>query len=1131
MPATQAAKKRKGIDGSPVKTQAAPETAADTNGLATEESRSRLLSDLNRSFADASERLANWFSTNLPRTYFDDIDAATQLDHLKAIIALEMTGGKEEISLVNRDKTIYTFIKSGNYPGLLAEVVHTLPKDRNLREAKIYTSLDDAYIIDVFIYDPVTLSASDDQTPTRKPLFTNQGREQTEKLQRVVKYAAECRSRLEHLPTDSEIEQFLKRCDVTYVMSSPSDILVHQIDMLYALSYGSLARIVTPYQPPTNSSANTTATPVPLSPSHHNQRCLIYVSRPVEYPNLFARIVTYLKQANVNVLRAKLTKIRMAAASLPRVKATAASAASAEEDEDVMILVLWVARANGDVIAEHGSLAQQLEQDLARVAWLDNEVLKLSDLEPSLTLLQCEVMLTCVQLLHCILSEQSPLVYTVANMLSFVRDNLQLAQDITQALCDKFATPDGQKPSSIEGRRVAFDKNEHALRQLIDTVDLDDAKHFFSQFLAVARGALKTNVHRADRLCLALRLDPTVFSGKISSMAPGKVQGLPFGVFFAFGRGFVGLHSRYRDIARGGIRIVIPNGKEGWVAASRGLIGEAFGLAGAQQLKNKDIPEGGSKGVVLLTPGHHARAAFKSFTDGLLDVILPQSCGVDYYGRQELLYLGPDENVTNHLINWVCQRAELRGHPYPSTFMSSKPGAGINHKEFGVTSEGVTVFLHIALNNLGIDPQRQPFTVKLTGGPDGDVGGNEIKILCREYGANARIVAIADGSGVGEDLDGLKHDELLRLVERGLPIASFGQGMLMDLWQKLHLGPRGKIYTVDDKQGVALRNNMHFRVASDVFIPAGGHVPCARLNVSVGRRRPYTVNDTNWKQFLDEHQQPKSRLIVEGANIFFTPHARHQLSQHGVMIIKDSSANKCGVVCSSFEILAGMLASESEFLSKKQAYVAEVLTRLRLLARNEAELLFREHKASGIDLPTLSVRISKAFIAVADAVRTYLSSLDAALLTAQPSPKKAAGNQEAVAAFLRRLVVDYVPQSLLGKADPQHIQQRVLGRLPPEYVKNVISCVVSGLVVYDEGTSFHLLRDLVHFDVAGATPTTLTDEAVAALGEKFVRYAIEREQIVQLIDNIRNGKTLDSTTRQKVIQVLRAGGARVMIDH
>jgi glutamate dehydrogenase len=55
--------------------------------------------------------------------------------------------------------------------------------------------------------------------------------------------------------------------------------------------------------------------------------------------------------------------------------------------------------------------------------------------------------------------------------------------------------------------------------------------------------------------------------------------------------------------------------------------------------------------------------------------------------------------------------------------MSLKPCAGINHKENGVTSEGVNVFLDVSIHHVfKKDPEEEPFTIKITGGPDGDVG-------------------------------------------------------------------------------------------------------------------------------------------------------------------------------------------------------------------------------------------------------------------------------------------------------------------------------------------------------------------------------------------------------------------------
>ena len=75
---------------------------------------------------------------------------------------------------------------------------------------------------------------------------------------------------------------------------------------------------------------------------------------------------------------------------------------------------------------------------------------------------------------------------------------------------------------------------------------------------------------------------------------------LPFGVFFVHGRRFNGFHCRFRDIARGGMRLVTPPDREQLAIESARHFDECYRLAEAQQAKNKDIPEGGSKCVVLI---------------------------------------------------------------------------------------------------------------------------------------------------------------------------------------------------------------------------------------------------------------------------------------------------------------------------------------------------------------------------------------------------------------------------------------------------------------------------------------------------------------------------------------------------
>ena len=62
-----------------------------------------------------------------------------------------------------------------------------------------------------------------------------------------------------------------------------------------------------------------------------------------------------------------------------------------------------------------------------------------------------------------------------------------------------------------------------------------------------------------------------------------------------------------------------------------------------------------------------------------------------------------------------------------------------------MTSEGVAVFVERALREVGIDARKDALRV-LVGGPDGDVAGNLLKIMQRDW-PSARVVGVADGSG------------------------------------------------------------------------------------------------------------------------------------------------------------------------------------------------------------------------------------------------------------------------------------------------------------------------------------------------------------------------------------------------
>merc|ERR1712157_694918 len=96
---------------------------------------------------------------------------------------------------------------------------------------------------------------------------------------------------------------------------------------------------------------------------------------------------------------------------------------------------------------------------------------------------------------------------------------------------------------------------------------------------------LKTNVYMENRYALALRLDPKVMVTKGGE----KEHELPYGILFVHGRRFNAYQIRFRDISRGGMRLVTPKSSELYALESARQYDECYGLAFAQQLKNKDI--------------------------------------------------------------------------------------------------------------------------------------------------------------------------------------------------------------------------------------------------------------------------------------------------------------------------------------------------------------------------------------------------------------------------------------------------------------------------------------------------------------------------------------------------------------
>jgi glutamate dehydrogenase len=593
---------------------------------------------------------------------------------------------------------------------------------------------------------------------------------------------------------------------------------------------------------------------------------------------------------------------------------------------------------------------------------------------------------------------------------------------------------------------------------------------------------LKNNFYRNNLTALSFRLDPAILDC-LPYDRTKLFPELPFGIFYMKGMHFFGFHVRFKDLARGGVRTVYLQNPDQVRAEQNFVFSECYNLALTQHKKNKEIPEGGAKGVIFLQPfvrldseaeilkreldytplseqekndkvahfreeqrNEFLHSAQRSYIESFLTLINCEDDGkirakhiVDYWKKPEYIYIGPDENMSNEIISWIAMMSKKYGYRPGGSFITSKPAAGINHKAYGVTSLGVIRYMDHLLRTIGIDPKNDIFRVKLSGGPDGDVAGNALIRLAKDYPKTARVVALTDISGTISDPEGLSlpHLKELFLAEQSIrfypPEKLNDGGFLLDKQTKRAAGPyaqqtllwRKRNRKVEEEwlsgseTNYLLRHNLH-SASADIFITAGG--------------RPKTLNEHNWKDFLLDDLQPSSKIIVEGANLYLTPEARRKLEELGVYIIKDSSANKTGVICSSFEVLAGLTLGDELFIQQKEVLVQEILARLQEAADKEALLILREHQKTGLYMTDISNRISDQMNRFKYEILEYLHTISLGKDLASP---------------WHQLFLSYCLPTL-----SRHFEDRLMAEIPEGHKKAIIAALLASETIYRRGIAW-----------------------------------------------------------------------------
>merc|ERR1719223_1139720 len=377
-----------------------------------------------------------------------------------------------------------------------------------------------------------------------------------------------------------------------------------------------------------------------------------------------------------------------------------------------------------------------------------------------------------------------------------------------------------------------------------------------------------------------------------------------------------------------------------------------------------------------------------------------------------------------------ARMASDRGYKYWKALTTGKSVkfGGVPHDTYGMTTASVHTYVTELLRVLGEDEEK--ITKFQTGGPDGDLGSNEILM------SKDRTIGIVDGSGVLFDKAGIDRQELTRLARERLPVkhftrASLGQGAFLVTVDEVDVTlPDGSKW----RNGAELRDGFHLSsfATADLFVPCGG--------------RPNSVNMDNVKNLFNTEGRPKFRFVVEGANLFFSDDARRVLEDAGVHLFKDASTNKGGVTSSSCEVFAALTLSPEDHaklmtydpeggLSEPpefyQRYVGESLDIVRANARSEFEAIWNATKDGDMRKAEATRVLSAQINKTTDSISTQRNLM----------------SESERQMLVRGVLAQAVPPLILEHLGIDGICERV----PKAYVFSIVACWIASRYVYKHG--------------------------------------------------------------------------------
>jgi glutamate dehydrogenase len=469
-----------------------------------------------------------------------------------------------------------------------------------------------------------------------------------------------------------------------------------------------------------------------------------------------------------------------------------------------------------------------------------------------------------------------------------------------------------------QGARSAAKKLRTRIAAALDKVQNLDEDRILRRFVNLVESTQRTNFYQPDadgaqKSYVSFKLD----SSNIDDLPLPR----PMVEVFVYSPRMEGLHLRGGKVARGGIR---------WSDRREDFRTEILGLMKAQMTKNAVIVPVGAKGGFVLkqpptTGGREAFleegiACYKLLIGGMLDItdnikggkIVPPAQVVRRDDDDPYLVVAADKGTAtfSDIANGV---ARDYGFWLDDAFASGG-SAGYDHKKMGITARGGWESVKRHFREMGINTQKEDFTVVGVGDMSGDVFGNGMLLS-----KHIKLVGAFNHMHIFVDPDpdaAASWKERNRLFRMGRSswsdydkkLISKGGGIFDRSAKSIKLSSQiAELYGLDSKDTVTPNDLIRAILLSDAdllwFGGIGTYVKSSDEPDSAAGDR---VNDP----LRVDGRELRCKVIGEGANLGITQLGRIEFALRGGRINPDFIDNSAGVASSDHEVNIKILLGE-----------------------------------------------------------------------------------------------------------------------------------------------------------------------------------------------------------------------------